>query len=191
MAELPATAAWRHLDVREGFEVLFTGHKGDGHRFEGYSTAVEEGEAWSVRYSLTVDSAWRTLAAHVVGRSARGGHEVRLQLDDAAEWLVDGRPAPELGGCRDVDLEASAFTNALPVNRLALAIGEEAEAPAAYVRMPDLRVQRLEQRYARLEDEAGRERYDYAAPGFDFRCVLAYDWHGLPVDYPGIAVRAG
>lgn len=189
MAKLPATAAWRHLDAREGFEVLFIAAEGDGYRFEGYSAAVEEGETWCVRYSLAVDSNWGSREAHVAGRSARGGHEVRLRLEDG-EWLLDGRPVPELAGCDDVDLEASAFTNAFPVRRLGLAVGEGAEAPAAYVRMPHLRVQRLEQRYARLEDEDGRERYEYAAPEFEFECVLSYDEDGLVVEYPGIAVRA-
>ncbi len=40
-------------------------------------------------------------------------------------------------------------------------------------------------------DEAGRQRYLYAAPAFDFTCTLSYDESGLVLDYPGIAVRAG
>ena len=65
--------------------------------------------------------------------------------------------------------------------------GHRADAPAAYVRAPELRVERLEQRYTRLEDEGERTRYDYASPVFDFRCVLVYDSHGLVLDYPGIS----
>jgi hypothetical protein len=40
-------------------------------------------------------------------------------------------------------------------------------------------------------DEGGRQRYDYAAPVFDFTSCLVYDESGLVVDYPGIARRAG
>jgi hypothetical protein len=90
-------------------------------------------------------------------------------------WRVDGRPAPLLDGCTDADLEASAFTNALPVNRLGLEVGQRADAPAAYVRALDLRVERLEQQYTRLPDEDEGSRYDYRAPQFDFACVLVYD----------------
>jgi hypothetical protein len=36
----------------------------------------------------------------------------------------------------------------------------------------------------------GRERYDYTAPAFEFRCELVYDAAGLVLDYPGIASRA-
>ena len=115
-------------------------------------------------------------------------HDVVLE-GEAGEWLVDGRPAPELSGCLDVDLEASASTNVLPVRRLALEVGERAEAPAAYVRAADLRVERLEQSYARLPDDGDHARYDYAAPVFDYRATLVSDEFGLVLDYPGIAAR--
>ena len=83
------------------------------------------------------------------------------------------------------------MTNALPAHRLALPAGGRAEAPAAYVRASSLAVERLEQTYQRAEDEAGCQRYDYAAPAFGFTCRLGYDQSGLVLDYPGIAVRAG
>ena len=95
----------------------------------------------------------------------------------------------QLSGCVDVDLEASACTNALPVNRLKLEVGQAADAPAVYVRARDLQVERLEQRYERLPNAGERARYDYIAPRFDFRAVLVYDQFGLVLDYPGIAVR--
>ena len=88
-------------------------------------------------------------------------------------------------------IESSALTNAFPVRRLGLETGGPAEAPAAYVRAIDLRVERIEQRYVRLGDDGSRPRYRYRAPRFDFECELVYDEHGLVLDYPGIAVRAG
>lgn len=187
--ELPSTAAWRHLGVRDGFEVLFLRRGQEGFELDGYSTAVEDGRAWGTSYALRLDAAWRTRSAHIVGRSEQGAHEVLIERDATGHWSVDGQPAPQLGGCVDVDLEASAFTNALPVNRLALEVGQQADAPAAYVRALDLRIERLEQQYTRLPNEGERSRYDYRAPRFDFRCVLVYDEFGLVLDYPGIAVR--
>jgi hypothetical protein len=189
MIDLPATAAWRHLDARDGLEVLFLRAEPDGYHFDGHSTAVEEGEAWSISYTFTLDTSWATRSAHIVGRSASGAHELRLEGDGIGGWRIDGRSAPQVAGCLDVDLEASAFTNAFPVNRLGLDVGQRADAPAAWVRAPDLGVERLEQRYARLEDDAERSRYDYAAPDLDFTAVLVYDEFGLVLDYPGIAVR--
>ena len=82
------------------------------------------------------------------------------------------------------------MTNALPVHRMGLRVGARASAPAAYARALDLRVERLEQDYVRTADESRHQRYDYAAPVFDFSCRLVYDESGLVLDYPGIAVRA-
>ncbi len=189
MRDLPAVAAFRHVDTREGFEVLFLQEDAGGYRFDGHSTGLEDGEAWAVRYSILVDEAWATRSAHVVGRSSRGEHEVRLETDGAGGWRVDGAPAPELAGCPDVDLEASAFTNALPVSRLRLPVGARADVPAAWVRALDLRVERLEQVYARVEDGAAGPRYDYEAPDLGFKARLAYDRSGVVLDYPGIALR--
>lgn len=187
--ELPATAAWRHVDARAGFEVLFLQPEPDGYGFRGYSTAVEDGVGWSVRFEIAVDPSWVTRRAHVVADSRQGVCEVRLERDAGGGWRVDAVPAPELDGLMDVDLEASAFTNAFPARRLGLGVGESAAAPSAYVRVPGLEVERLEQTYARLQDDGKHSRYDYAAPSFDFRAELVYDEFGLVLDYPGIAAR--
>jgi uncharacterized protein len=191
MAHLPehGSAAWRHLDARAGFEVAFAHAGGDGRRVEGSTSAVEDGEPWIVAYEIVLAPDGTTRSARVVSRSRHGRREVRLEADGVGAWLVDGAPAPHLDGCLDVDLESSALTNAFPVRRLGLATGEAAEAPAAYVRALDLRVERLGQRYVRLDDDGRRERYRYAAPAFDVTCVLTYGADGLVDDYPGIAAR--
>ena len=188
--EPTTSAAWQHVDARCGFEVVIV-HPGErGYRLEGTTTAVEADEAWAVGYAIVVDERWQTVTAEVSGRSADGARDLVMRTDGRGRWQVDGRHLPELDGCMDVDLESSAFTNALPVHRLRLAVGDEAAAPAAYVRAADLGVERLEQRYRRLADSSGRQRYHYSAPGFGFECELVYDASGLVLDYPGIATRA-
>lgn len=189
MKDLPEFAAWRLVGAHDGFEVLYLHREEGGLRFEGHSVGIEDGKAWALRYALELSPGWVTRSAHVVGRSRSGTHEVRIDADGHGGWRVDGESTPELDGCFDLDLEGSAFTNALPIHRLALGVGEKADSPAAYVRTTDLSVERLEQRYGRLQDEGERARYEYEAPGFDFRSVLAYDTYGLVTEYPGIAVR--
>jgi uncharacterized protein len=190
-AAFPATACWQHREARSGFEVACFQAAAGGWRLDGTTTAIEDGQAWIVTYSIGADAAWLTREARVTARTASGLRQTELASDGAGHWLVDGRPAGHLDGCLDIDLESSALTNTLPVHRLELAPGTAARPPAAYVRAPDLGTERLEQVYARLPDEAGRQRYRYAAPAFDFTCTLSYDERGLILDYPGIAVRAG
>ena len=187
----PQAAAWAHQEARAGFEVVYFQPVHHGYVVTGCTTAVEGDQAWIVDYTIRVDADWRTQGADVHGRSDAGALLLALQTDGDGRWQVNGVPAPLLDGCMDVDLESSAMTNALPVRRLALEPGERAAAPAAYVRAVGLNVERLEQTYVRTDDDGREQRYDYAAPAFDFSCRLVYDATGLVLTHPGIAVRAG
>jgi len=192
-APLPERAAWRHLEARQGFEVVLFSPATGGARIEGLTSATENGESWSVRYEIVLDAAWRTRTARVEGISSRGAFRRDLQVLERGGWMVDGVPAPHLDGCLDIDLESSACTNTLPVHRLQLSVGDGAATPAAYVRALDLEVERLEQRYSRIADadaDPQSPRFRYSAPAFGFEAVLTYDQSGLILDYPGLATRA-
>jgi hypothetical protein len=186
---LPISAAWRHCEARDGFESVFFARDGSGYRLDGHTAAVENGTAWVVRYAISVDERWITRTARVWGRSPAGQRELSLEADGRGHWRVDGSTVPDLDGCTDVDLESSACTNTLPVHRLGLESGQRAQAPAAYVGAVGLEVQRLEQEYVRLDDEGGRERYDYRCPAFDVECRLVFDRSRLLLEYPGLAAR--
>ena len=189
-AHATLAAAWCHRDAADGFEVVFLDAGPDGgRRLTGHVAAVEDGVARAVRYEIEVDAAWRTRRARIRTRTLRATTDITVEADGEGRWRVDGAPAPALDGCLDVDLEASAVTNAFPVGRLGLAVGAAADAPAAYVRVLDPVVGRLEQRYERIADDGDRRRYRYTSPAFGFEAVLAYDPAGLVVDYPGIAIR--
>ena len=187
--ELPRRAAWMHSGARQGFEVVFMTSTARGHRFEGHSTAVEDGRAWSVRYRVTVDRQWRTRSARVWTWTEGCVRRHSLVHDGAAHWTVDGDRALHLDGCVDVDLEASACTNAFPAHRFTAEAGSVCDAPAAYVRVGG-EVERLEQTYRPQPPTSDGQTFDYAAPQFEFACRLTYDSFGLVVDYPGIAARA-
>jgi hypothetical protein len=191
LAGLPGTACWQHTQARAGFEVAYFGELPGGWAIDGTTAAAEDGQTWVVSYRIEVDAGWATRRARITGRSVAGVRERLLGADGAGHWVVDGSRVPELDGCLDVDLESSAMTNTLPVHRLGLAVGGQADVPAAYVRAGDLSVGRLEQSYRRLADDGGQQRYDYAAPEFAFTARLGYDRSGLVLDYPGIARRAG
>lgn len=178
--DLPAFAAWRFVGAVDGFEVVYA----QSGRLRGHTSAVENGHAYAVRYDIALDDYWRTSEARVTSDTVSGSRETVLISDGEGCWTVDGEPAPQLDGLIDVDIEASACTNTLPVHRLPLPLDAVTEAPAAYVRALDLSVTRLDQTYRRLDDC----RYAYTS-GADFRAVLEYDPSGLIIDYPGIAAR--
>lgn len=160
-----------------------------GYHVDGHTVATEGSHPWVVRYAITLNERWRTAAAQVWSWSHVGSRTVRLDAEKPGQWQVDGAVVPDLKGCIDIDLESSCCTNTFPVHRLRLGVGGSADTPAAYVRALDLSVQRLEQRYRRLDDASSRQRYGYQAPAFDFSALLIYDKSGLLLEYPGIGSR--
>jgi hypothetical protein len=188
-AALPASAAWQHHGGRIGTECAFFTATG----FSGCTVAVEDDQRWVVGYEIGVDShSFVTRHARVWHRTDEGLAETVLVADGEGHWTVDGIARGEFDGCLDVDLESSAVTNLLAVRRLDLRVGSHAEAPAAYVRALDLRVERLEQNYLRRSDEDDTRAplaFRYAAPVFSVEVVLRCDAAGLVMDYPHLARR--
>ncbi len=80
----------------------------------------------------------------------------------------------------DVDISVTPSTNTLPIRRLALAVGEGRDVTAAWVRLPQLIVEPLPQRYVRIADR----QYRYESRGGAFTAALDIDELGLVTQYP-------
>jgi hypothetical protein len=188
-APLPQAAAWRHVGAQDGFESVFLRDVASGHVVDGHTTAIEDGVIWAVHYTIEVDEHWVTQHCRVACWSGLGERETQLSRDAAGRWRVDGVFVLELDDCLDVDLEASACTNLLPVRRAQLPLHQSMTAPAAYVRAPGLEVERLDQSYFRLSNDDDVLLFEYKAPRFDEECELRFGADGLVLDYPGFATR--
>jgi hypothetical protein len=185
-APLPDRGAWRLTGAHEGFEVARFRAERDGIVLAGTSVGVDGGVPWELRYEIELDPSWRTRRAVI---EAGDGRRVELATDGAASWIVDGTSDRRLDGCVDLDLEGSVVTNTVPVHRLALAVGARADAPAVYVRAQTFTVERLDQTYTRLPDEAAVLVFDYASPRFGYRDRLRFGPDGLVLDYPNLGSR--
>ncbi len=189
LAPMPARAAWNHIGVRTGFEVLFVEVHGERHCLRGHTTAREDQSLWTVGYEVEVDVQWRTQTVQAMNSTAKGVRILSLERVDGHRWIVDGVRRPELDGCEDVDFESSAVTNTLPVHRIPFVADETVEVPAVFVRADDLRVERLDQRYTLTDTSEQNLVFHYESPTFNFECELTYDLAGLVTNYPGIATR--
>ena len=172
----PVTAVlWRAGDG--GADLCVLEPAGAGRRLRGTVLTHEAKQPIEIRYSVAVDAAWATRDVEVL--VAFAGGDLREPVELGGLWSGKERP-PELEGSVDVDLSFTPATNTLPIRRLRLEVGEEAEIAVAWLRWPELRVERVLQRYTRLE----KDRYRYSQD--EFKAELVVDEHGLVLEYEGI-----
>lgn len=169
---------WRRDDGGVEHVVVSLG-AGGGVEVEGIAVWTADATLHRVRYRLGCDASWCVRSVDV--EAPEDGTAVSLRSDGRGSW--QGRP--DLSGCVDVDLWAIAFTNTLPVRRLRLEVGEAALLDVAYVRLPSMAVERMQQRYTRVSDDV--YRYESVLSGFT--ADLLVDGEGLVVEYPGLVRR--
>jgi uncharacterized protein len=169
------TILWQASDG--GSEICVLEPAGRGRRLRGIVLTHEAKEPIEVRYTVTVDASWVTTDVEVLVSFAGG--DLRQPPALGALWSGEERP-PEYEDCVDVDLSFTPSTNTLPIRRLRLDVGEEAEIAVAWLVWPELRFERAVQRYARLADD----RYRYTQDGFE--AELTVDEDGLVLDYEGL-----
>ncbi|WP_027864112.1 putative glycolipid-binding domain-containing protein [Massilia alkalitolerans] len=134
-------------------------------------------------YRICCDTAWRVRSVEV---HAAGGASLVLTSDGSGHWRDgDGAVQPQLGGCTDVDIAATPFTNTLPVRRLGAVLQARTRIAVVYIPVPALAARRMEQAYTRLADG----RYLYEWPIGDFQAELELDADGLVRHYPSLFTR--
>ena len=136
-------------------------------------------------YEVSVDPGWRTRAAKVSGYLGRKAVDLRIRSTGGGRWQVNGIHKKGVTGCVDVDLGFTPATNLIVLRRLALKIGQHAEAPAAYLQFPEMRLVRLAQSYLRV----GRTQYEYEAPTVGYAGTLHVLPSGAVARYPGLFER--
>ena len=128
------------------------------------------------------DSTWRTSWAQVRGRVGDHGVDLTVSVDAQRSWYVNKAECPSIKGCIDIDLGFSPSTNLLPIRRLSLAVGDQAEVAAAWLPFPSLEVQLLSQVYRRQ----GETTYRYESGGGAFVTMIEVNATGFITSYPGL-----
>jgi hypothetical protein len=107
---------------------------------------------------------------------------IKISVDALGQWQLNGVEKPEVTGCIDLDLNFSPSTNLLPIRRLDLKIGQQAEVKAAWLRFPNFELEPLSQVYSRLDEFTWR----YSSNDGKFVRNLKVNEFGLVTDYPGL-----
>jgi hypothetical protein len=176
----PTVFFWRKVDS-PGYDSCRFFKLADGYRLLGAAVFLESSHVCHLHYDVTADAGFRTRSASVAGFVGKTPVDVRIRAR-GNRWEVGGKINPLITGCLDVDLGFTPATNLLPLRRLALRVGQEAEAPAAYLAFPAMQFMLLPQRYKRLS----RTEYDYESTSFGYRGTLRVSPLGAVVQYPGL-----
>ena len=172
---------WRRLD-RPGHEAARTYFQDDSWYLAGTAVLAQDGEPCRLDYLVVCDVRWQTRSARVEGWAGDRLIDIRLEVDGACRWHLNGAEYDEVAGCTDVDFGFSPSTNLLPIRRLHLAIGQAAEVRAAWLRFPGFNVELLEQVYRRT----GEASYRYESNGGRFVADLEVNRAGLVTHYPNL-----
>ena len=150
-----------------------------GFELHGVAVAVIDGDPLSCEYQVMCSREWQTREVRVQIEQDSGIRQLQLARDAQGDWRRDGAPLAAFRGLTDIDLAVTPATNTLPIRRLQLERGQQAVATALWVQFPDLTVEQLPQKYARIDELS----YQYETGDGEFRAVLEVDELGLIVRY--------
>jgi uncharacterized protein len=163
---------WRRLDETESDEHATLTIRDTGLSLVGTVIGAQDGIPSRVEYRVLTNGQGLTTAVHV--RDLRGFMQRTLSIERTAKgvWTVDGAQDRRLKGCTDIDLGCTPSTNTLPLRRLRLAVGASQTVQAAWIRFPELTIEKSAQAYTRLDEQT----YRYESATYSAELVLDDDW---------------
>lgn len=194
--------AWS-WQTRTGLDVAAVIHAPDRVRVEGRMQAQWDDGPLELAYRLECEADWRFVrldARTVYQRDTR-----TLQLAwDGGQWTDGHGPRDDLADAAYIDIMATPITNTLPVCHATWQPGASQVFTMAYVRLPELTVEPVRQRYtllATVADGRRRFRYETLGPAAErqasgtglsgyhgqdsaFTAELVVDAAGLVISYP-------
>jgi hypothetical protein len=159
---------WQRLDV-PGHDVCRIEQSGDGWRISGTAVFLHLGLPACLSYALDCGASWRAVFGEVEGWIDATVVKLRITRDAAGRWSVNGISSDL--DCIDLDFGFTPATNVAPLRRLNLAVGDAAEAPAAWLDVTSGALSLLPQRYARRSGST----YWYEAPSTGYAALLEAD----------------
>jgi hypothetical protein len=168
------------------------------------ATGVAIGSApapYRLDYRLLTRRGFVTSRLRVSTRGDGWRRELDLRRSPAGIWSATtlseglGAHAPpavdldSLDGALDCDLGLSPITNTMPVLRHGLLRAGAASCRVAWVFVPDLRVEAVDQRYSYLRTEADETRIVRFEDENGFTTEITFDADGFVVFYPELARR--
>jgi uncharacterized protein len=180
-AATPGTcfAFWRRLDV-PGHDSAMLAPGDEGWTLTGFAAFREKGPT-GLRYQVDLARDFSTRSARIDG-FRKGEPFAHRFLRDGRGWFLDDRLVPGLDDLVHLDFGFTPSTNLQQLRHAGLAVGEEAEIPAAWFDIGEESLVRLPQHYRRLAED----RLHYASPTAGYEAVLELAPSGFVRLYPDL-----
>ena len=176
-----ASILWRRLDT-PGHDCCLLEPGTGGWSLYGTAVFHHDGIPARLTYHIACSLAWRTQHGRVRGWIGARLVEFRIARMAGGVWTLNGQVVPGLEACVDLDLGFTPATNLLQLRRVALAEGQTAEVPVAWLDVPPGNLGLLPQRYERR----GADTYWYESPSTGYAALLEVTPDGFVRRYPGL-----
>lgn len=161
-----------------GFEHAEIADRAEGIAINSAVIGEQGGQPFALIYRLLCTANWQVRELQIGTINMPKPMELIRDQDGWRDAV--GRRLPELTGCLDVDISATPLTNALPIRRLNLAVGQSAEVSVAYIHCPSLELTVINQRYTRKSET----QYLFDLIDGSFSATITVDQDGFVTDYP-------
>lgn len=172
---------WRRLDA-PGHDACRLERTDAGWVLDGEAVFRHGKGPTRLAYRIACDAAWATRRGDVRGWLGPRRIALAVHRSVAGAWFLNGRGVRGLDACLDLDLGFTPATNLLQLRRIALAEGETADVPVAWLDVAAGTLEPLAQRYERRSATT----YWYEAPRFGYKALLEVDEDGFVRHYPDL-----
>lgn len=176
---------WESID-NKGFEHVKVTRQKDFIHFDGIIIRRQEDRTFRVFYRITCDNSWkfRKLELSLGTGTVK---TLNLSVDKSGLWYDDkGLWHQQLDGCIDPDISLTPLTNTLPINRLNMNQGETIKIKTAYISLPELTVNPVEQLYKCISKGERESVYLYKNLDSGFEAEIYVDKESFVTNYPGL-----
>lgn len=172
---------WRRLDT-PGHDACWLEGSDAGWQLHGTAVFREDGAPARLAYHLECDLSWCTRRGRVHGWLGVRPVDFTIARTDQGAWTLNAAVVPGLERYVDLDFGFTPATNLPQVRRLALAVGQAAEVPVAWLDVSAGTLEALPQRYERRSEES----YWYESPTAGYSGLLEVTSDGFIRRYPGL-----
>lgn len=180
--QLRSCVLWRRILDDRSDEFCAVRQQEDEAELEGTSIGLTSAlEPFCCSYKILTNSALSKSRQLCISYLSPTGTRLLSMSRSNGGWKVEA-DEPFFIVADEIDLEWSPLTNMFPLRRMLEQGLMRLELKAAWVRMPDLRIERATQCYEWIDSLTAR----YINLESGFTALIRHDGEGFPLDYEGV-----